>query len=156
MRDLPFVVQAKALWSQRGRSLSSASTCGVNKPLKETAPCPAPSEILSLSYEPQSHSFDPHLSKSLCFSLFQLTLVFLQREKNSFLLLKRQAQINKGIGRGTGHTQCLTCSYVDTWCLYILHVDGQVSSEYCPFDHVQYRFVVLCRETAENLTPLRE
>lgn len=47
---------------------------------------------ISLSYVPDSNLFDPHLSKSLCFSLFQLTLLFLVREKNSFLLLQRQAQ----------------------------------------------------------------
>lgn len=52
--------------------------------------------------------------------------------------------------------QCLTYRHFDISRLDLLHVDGQVSSQDCPFDHVEYSPVVLSRESAENLTPLRE
>lgn len=127
---LPFFVQATVLWQQRGHWPSSTSTCGVNEYLR--------GQLVALliwhtssSHVPDFNLFPSHLNSSLCFSLFQLTLLLLAREKNSFLRLKTQPQKLKQV-----LTQCSTYTYLGISCFDILGVHGQVRGEDCPFDHV--------------------
>lgn len=52
-----------------------------------------------------------HLNRSLCFSFFQLTLLFLVREKNSFLLLKTQPQARRHVSYNRSDTPSFTNGY---------------------------------------------
>lgn len=104
--DEKYFVRPTLFCSGQGLVIAERSLAVINIDLREGGGInilkeqPLPHCIMqqiSLSYVPDSNLFDPYLSKSLCFSVFQLTLPFLEREKNSFLLLRRKAQKSKSI-----------------------------------------------------------